>query len=309
MKKLLLIHILTALAAISAVGQEKAVIKFSAANVRVKPSDSASLDTQELMGTVVDVLERDGQWARIHCPQPYEGWVDTMGLAPLDGTLEEYESAPKYICIEMISRVLSAPVPEALPICDLVAGDLMRRGGDRTGGYVSVVLPGGVRGWVRSDDVMDMDEWERTCKGMSPAQKCAAVINFARQQMGVPYQWGGMTPKGMDCSGLVRLCYLMCGVSLPRDAWQQASAGRRIELARADDGNWDLSSLRPGDLLFFARAATADRPARVVHVGIYLGDNHFIHASHMVRINSLRLGEHDSYENERMLHCACRIVE
>lgn len=309
MKKLLLIHILTALAAISAVGQEKAVIKFSAANVRVKPSDAASLDTQSLMGTVVDVLERDGQWARIRCPQPYEGWVDAMSLAPLDGTLEEYEKAPKYICIELISRVLSAPVPEGLPICDLVAGDVMRMGDGFEGGYVSVVLPDGAHGWVRRDDVMDVAQWERTCKGMSPAQKCAAVINLARQQLGVPYKWGGMTPKGMDCSGLTRLCYLMCGVMLPRDAWQQAETGRRIQIGRGPDGNWDLSSLKPGDLLFFARAATADRPARVVHVGIYMGDNYFIHASHMVRINSLMIGQADSYENTHMLYCACRIVE
>lgn len=309
MNKSLLIHILAALIAIPAVGQEKAVIKFSAANVRVKPSDSASLDTQSLMGTVVDVLERDGQWVKIRCPQPYEGWVDAMSLAPLDCPLEEYENAPKYICIELISRVLSAPVPEGLPICDLVAGDVMRMGDGLGGGYVSVVLPGGVSGWVRKDDVMDAAQWKKTCENMSAAQKCAAVINFAYQQLGVPYKWGGMTPKGMDCSGLTRLCYMMCGIMLPRDAWQQAEAGRRIEIGRGTDGNWDLSALKPGDLLFFARAATDDRPARVVHVGIYLGDNHFIHASHMVRINSLMIGQADSYENTHMLYCACRFVE
>ena len=100
--------------------------------------------------------------------------------------------------------------------------------------------------------------------------------------------WGGTSVKEVDCSGLTRCAFFMNGLLLPRNASQQARAGAPAPL---DD-------LEPGDLLFFGTPATDEKPARVNHVGIYIGGSRFIQASHYVRISSLDPSAPDYYERE-----------
>lgn len=90
------------------------------------------------------------------------------------------------------------------------------------------------------------------------------VVMVAAAMLGTPYKWGGMTPEdGFDCSGLVHYSYLQAGVELPRTSLQQYKFSHSVRLA----------TLKPGDLLFFDL-----NKERVSHVGIYLGDNRFVHA-------------------------------
>lgn len=90
-----------------------------------------------------------------------------------------------------------------------------------------------------------------------------SIVELAREQLGVPYVLGGASPGGFDCSGLVSWVLSHVQTPLPRTARQQAKVG--VPVAR--------SGLMPGDLLTFGRGTTAS------HVGIYLGDGQFIHAS------------------------------
>jgi cell wall-associated NlpC family hydrolase len=71
--------------------------------------------------------------------------------------------------------------------------------------------------------------------------------------------------------------------------------------------NGRVQNLKRGDLVFFGTPATAEKPRRVTHVGIYLGDNRIIHSSHKVRINSLIPGDADYYENAHRLIAATRL--
>jgi cell wall-associated NlpC family hydrolase len=87
------------------------------------------------------------------------------------------------------------------------------------------------------------------------------AVAIAEQYLGVPYVWGGASPSGFDCSGLVMYVYAQLGVSLPHNAAAQMSALPAVP----------LSDLEPGDLVFFNGAS---------HVGIYVGNGTMIHAPH-----------------------------
>jgi cell wall-associated NlpC family hydrolase len=90
----------------------------------------------------------------------------------------------------------------------------------------------------------------------------AQAVDYATGMIGVPYRWGGATPAGFDCSGLVYYTFHKAGVSVPRTSQEQYHAARPVPLAKA----------LPGDLVFFGRRG------RISHVGIYLGDERFVHA-------------------------------
>jgi cell wall-associated NlpC family hydrolase len=94
-----------------------------------------------------------------------------------------------------------------------------------------------------------------------------SLVTVARAQIGTRYVLGGTTPKGFDCSGLVRYVMASLKVELPRTAAQQARIG--------DEVSTDPNRLRPGDLLTFGRRGRSG----VSHIGIYVGDGRYIHAS------------------------------
>ena len=92
-----------------------------------------------------------------------------------------------------------------------------------------------------------------------------AVIATARNYIGVPYVWGGSTPAGFDCSGLVQYVFQKHGISLNRTVATQYQQG--VAISR--------SNLSPGDLVFFQNTSSAG----LSHIGIYIGNGEFIHAS------------------------------
>jgi cell wall-associated NlpC family hydrolase len=108
----------------------------------------------------------------------------------------------------------------------------------------------------------------------APPSQYTGVVGIAMQFLGVPYVWGGSSPSGFDCSGLVMYVYAQVGVSLPH--YTGAQWGMGVPVAESD--------LQPGDLVFFDGLG---------HVGIYIGGGEFIHAPHtgdVVRIDSLSEG-------------------
>ena len=85
------------------------------------------------------------------------------------------------------------------------------------------------------------------------------IVEIAQKYVGAPYRWGGSSPSGFDCSGLVRYVYAQVGVELPHNAAEQYALGAPVL----------REELIPGDIVFFDRLR---------HNGIYIGDGRFIHA-------------------------------
>src|SRR3954469_8949803 len=95
-----------------------------------------------------------------------------------------------------------------------------------------------------------------------------SIVSLARAQIGTRYKHGGASPqRGFDCSGLVQYVMARFAMIVPRTARQQAAVGVPVDR--------DTSLLRPGDLLTFASNAKAN----VSHIGIYIGNGRFVHAS------------------------------
>ena len=113
--------------------------------------------------------------------------------------------------------------------------------------------------------------WFGAKQFVKPVPIGARAVSYAKRFIGVPYRWGGSSPGGFDCSGLVRYVYGRFGINLPHSSYADFNLGQRIS-------RW---ALKPGDLVFFSGLG---------HVGMYVGGGRFIHAPHsgtLVQISSL----------------------
>jgi cell wall-associated NlpC family hydrolase len=123
-----------------------------------------------------------------------------------------------------------------------------------------VQLPDGRDGTVSQGLVADLQFVRESARRVRPDQW--AIRKFT----GAPYLWGGVTPWGVDCSGLIQSTWLARGITLPRDASVQAKEGSEVS----------REEIAPGDLLFFA---DGDTPGQITHVGIAGDRDSLVHAT------------------------------
>ena len=299
-----------------------AVTALSENMMRAEADYESALETQSLMGTVVEIIAEDGYWRQVVTPERYTAWCTYLGLVEMTAEqINEYKAAPKYICTSHHSCVYATPSVTGKRLADLSMGNLLRvvHAGakakiSKKGKFVEVMLPDGRTGWTPSADLKPFAAW-------AEKQSITAdnIVRTAMQFEGTPYLWGGASSKGLDCSGLVRLTFLMNGHLLPRNASQQVRYGREIimecdhSITPDSDRLYQemqkrIKHLQPGDLVFFGTPETRLRKERITHVGIYIGGGKIIHASHKVRINSLLPGQKDYYENSHRLLKARRFI-
>lgn len=276
----------------AALGEKtKALVTISVANIRSNPKHSAELATQALMGTPLNVLKEDGGWFLVQTPDGYISWVDRAGIELMTPQeLEDWHSKQKVVFTELNGHVWSTPEQNEM-VSDVVAGDILTLESD-AGSFVEVSLPDGRKGFIPAESSMLMEDWLAS-RSTSPEK----LISTAKQMLGVPYLWGGTSIKGVDCSGFTKTIYYLNGQVIPRDASQQVNEGEEIDT----DKNWE--NLEVGDLLFFGEKATDDKKERVVHVGMWIGNNEFIHSRGRVRISSFdpNSPNFDEYELNRYL--------
>ena len=251
------------------------IVTVSVAHVRGKPSHPAEQVTEVPMGAVVRLLKKQGSWYFAQTEtENYLGFFETAQVVPMsrDG-IDAWARATKVMTTTPFAFVREQPAADAAPVSDLVAGSVLK-GGQIRNGWRAVELPDGRAGFVEQAAVEGYDAWRKS-RRLTPE----AIEKTALQFMGVPYLWGGTSPKGFDCSGFTKTVFRLNGVEIARDTDQQAEQGTEVPIEK------DLSQLKKGDLLFFC--PSAEQRTRITHVGIYLGNGVFIHCSGMVRRNSL----------------------
>jgi gamma-D-glutamyl-L-lysine dipeptidyl-peptidase len=159
------------------------------APLRAEPDDESEQVTQALRGEPLTVEETNGDWARVRTAYDYPGWIRTVHLGHVQGTVPR--------------TWLPEPRPDADP------------------------------------------------------------VHEAEAYLGAPYEWGGMTERGIDCSGLVHMAHRRIGRLVPRDAHEQEAAAEPIQ----------ENELRRGDLVCFGP------PERAHHIAFWLGEGRILHAT------------------------------
>jgi cell wall-associated NlpC family hydrolase len=275
-------------------GEIEGLVRVSVANVRANPAHGAEMVTQTLMGWPVRVLKRQGGWNLVHTePDGYLGWIEDLQLARVNGdTRQAWGAAPRVVVTATHAIARSQPDPAAEPVTDLVLANVLKSIG-ASSEWRHVELPDGRRAFVPQGAVQDYAGWKSARQARPDA-----IAQTASRFMGVPYLWGGTSANGFDCSGFAKTVFHLHGIDLPRDTDQQARMGAPVPI------DHEFTALRTGDLLFFGTAATPDRKERVSHVGVHVGNREFVHASGLVRRNSLDPASpmYDEGLRKRLLH-------
>lgn len=229
-----------------------AVVTAALAPMLGSPDVRAELVSQAPLGHLLTVTEERDNFLRVRAEDDYPGWVHRGYVARGEGPWVEawradahHASLGAMLSIDGRTRVL-------LPLGARVAPE--------AGGAVR--LPDGRIGQLASGRVAPFSALKDEAREMPPATW--AEVFFS----GAPYLWGGVTPWGVDCSGLAQVTFRMRGVALPRDSHLQAKAGAAVP---AVDANHDFEA---GDLLFFAEGGD-----RVTHVAIADGAGSVVHSS------------------------------
>ncbi len=223
--------------------------------VRGKPSNTSEMVTQLLFGECFSVIEKRSGWAQIRTLfDDYTGWIDSQQYCTISE--EDY-------------RVLARqPINCCLDLVQILTDHSNNR-------MMAITLGCSLPGIANHAFKIANHDYSFEGSYSNPNAKIypSQVVENAYLYLHTPYLWGGRTPFGIDCSGLVQMAYKLTGISLYRDTADQATQGETVNL---------LSETLPGDVAFFD-----NNEGDIVHAGILVNQHTIIHASGQVRSDSI----------------------
>lgn len=247
-------------------------------NVRTQPSTASQALGVLYNGAGVNILENSGNgWLKIQYGQGTAyvsaDYVSISATAPMvNGTVTA--SILNIRQQPSLSGAVIAQVPNGAVLSIL----------DTSDSYWFKIRYGSIEGYAASEyiNTSARQTYNQTSRsGYVDRASNAALIEYAKQYLGLPYVYGGSTPSGFDCSGFVQYVFKQFGTNLSRTTYTQVNEGSYV--AKSD--------LQMGDLVFFGSSGN------VSHVGIYISDGNFIHSSHtgdVVKISSINSGYYNT---------------
>ena len=233
--------------------------------IRTEPSHKSEMATQLLFGELFEITEKAEEWVRVKLIyDKYEGWINSKQYMPLyNETFEKLHDFGCTFTLDLVQVLINETKNYMIPV------------------VLGSSLPFVVNNSFYIDDhKYSFDGHVRTNKEPVTPEK---IVENAYMYLDAPYMWGGRSPFGIDCSGLVQMTYKLSGIKLLRDAHQQATQGTTVNF---------LSEASQGDLAFFD-----NDEGTIIHVGIILSNNQIIHSSGRVRIDAL---DHEGIYNAKL---------
>ena len=242
------------------------VCRLSVIPVRSEGSDRAELVTQLFFGEHYEVLNlsKDKKWLkiRIHFDQ-YEGWIDAIQHHSIPKEHFDYINRADFkITTDITTSILYNKTPLTI--------------------LMGSIIP------ISGSELFKMEEqfaFNGESKSMGQKRDAEFLKLTAQKYLNAPYQWGGKSPFGIDCSGFTQMVFKINGYKLNRDASQQAKQGKVVQ----------SKEKAAGDLAFFKNS----KEDKISHVGMLLSGDRIIHASGKVRI--------DHFNEEGILHAERKV--
>jgi len=248
--------------------EKTGIITEDAVNFRAGPDTTYKILNQLSKGTKVTVVASEGDWYQVSYNDA-TGWINGNYITVRD------EQISAGVVNAAVLNVRSKPNTTSEILCKLEKGAVVEIV-EQSGDWYRIYIGESRYGWIHGDYItireekvsrgsqeVKADEEPEAEAGTDLRQQ---IVDYSKKLLGIKYVYGGSTTKGFDCSGFVSYVFNKFGINLPRSSKDMGSGG--IAVKKAD--------LKPGDLVFFDTNGGLNS---INHVGIYIGNGKFIHAS------------------------------
>lgn len=233
---------------------EYAVVLKNVSSVNLKPNIDSELSDEVLHGMVVEIIDkREDPWYKIKTVYGYYGYVNKGDLLIVSNDCSWHNE--NYAIWRLTVDVMAEAKYGSRVASTLVRGCLVKYTGVFEDKWEKIGLADGSYGWIRIGFARRI---EKLSAKMDEEKLRKRIVETALDYIDTQYRWGGKSHFGIDCSGLASIAYMVNGYLIPRDADKQQEYLKPIGRAEA----------KPGDLVFFPG-----------HVGIYIGDGSYVHAT------------------------------
>lgn len=238
------------------------VVSGSVVNVRSKPNTDSEVLAKFSRGTKVDIYEDSDNWYRVSIGEDRFGWMSGDYVTVRDEAASKSTAAVKAAAKD--AEKTPSAVQEAEDADD--AGETPDAAGEELTVEVDAGAADGSEGKSEKSDPVSRGADDLSSDARKEALLRQQIVDYAKTLIGIKYVYGGESKKGFDCSGFVKYVYNNFDMSIARKSSDQGKGGKAVKKA----------DLQPGDLVFFDTDGGLNN---ITHVGIYIGDGKFIHAS------------------------------
>lgn len=271
-----------------AASEKTGIIKEDSVNFRASPDISSKVLNQLNKGTKVSVAASEGDWYKVNYSDT-TGWVNGNYVTVRD------EKISAGVVNADVLNVRSESNTSSEILTKLKKGDMVEIV-EQSGDWYRISIDEDRYGWVHIDYITIREE--RVSRGTEEVQAPTEdpvveantdlrqqIIDYSKKLIGIKYLYGGSSTKGFDCSGFVSFVYKKFGMTLPRASKDMGKGGTSVKKA----------DLQLGDLVFFDTNGGLNS---INHVGIYIGNSKFIHASSSVGRRVTISNLNDKYYNK-----------